>query len=104
MREQTRTSHEMSVAVGNISKDALRTINANRSQLEAADTIRSNVAELRQITSRNADGVKTTLTRTSGLAERARELGEIMDSMIGANGTQTTKRRRTKKPAADERG
>jgi hypothetical protein len=48
--------------------------------------------------------VKTTLTRTSGLAERARELGEIMDSMIGANGTQTTKRRRTKKPAADERG
>jgi hypothetical protein len=54
--------------------------------------------------------VKATLTSTSGLANQARELGEIMDSMVSgnfaANGNQTgtTKRRRTKKPAADERG
>ena len=68
------------------------------------------VSELRQITSRNADGVKATLTTTSGLANQARELGAIMDSMVGgklaANGNEIgkAKGRRTKKPAADEHG
>ena len=104
MREQARTSHEMSMAVANVSKDALRVTNANRNHLDAAHKILVEVSELRQITNRNADGVKATLTTTSGLADRARELGEIMDGMIGANGTEKTKRRRTKKPAADERG
>jgi methyl-accepting chemotaxis protein len=101
MGEQSRTSHEMSVAVANVSKEALRVTNANRNHLEAADTIRSIVTELRQVTTRNADGVKATLTRTSGLADRARELGEIMDSMIGGNGTEKPKRRRAKKVAAE---
>jgi hypothetical protein len=44
------------------------------------------------------------LTSTSGLADRARQLGEIMDSMIGGNGAEKPKRKRTRKPAADERG
>jgi hypothetical protein len=35
------------------------------------------------------------------LADRARELGEIMDSMIGGNGTEKPKRRRAKKVAAE---
>jgi hypothetical protein len=68
------------------------------------------VVELRQITNRNVDGVKATLTSTSGLADRARQLGEIMDNMIGGNGNQEPaapkpKSRRVKKPSdADERG
>jgi methyl-accepting chemotaxis protein len=108
MREQARTSHEMNVAVSSLSKDAGQISNANRNHREAADRIRSGVVELRQITHRNADGVKATLTSTSGLADRARQLGEIMDSMMGGNGNQETgkpKTRRTKKTvAADERG
>ena len=54
--------------------------------------------------------MKATLSRTSGLADRARQLGEIMDSMMKGNGNelpQTTakpKTRRAKKAsAADER-
>src|SRR6185369_9686641 len=103
MREQARTSHEMSIAVGNVSKDAVRIASANRNHLEAADRIRSGVVELRQITNRNADGVKATLLSTSGLADRARQLGEIMDNMMGGNGNQEPpkpKSRRAKKPAA----
>jgi methyl-accepting chemotaxis protein len=110
MREQARTAHEMSIGVANVSKEALRITNSNRNQLDAADRIREDVSELRHITSRNANGVKATLTSTSGLANQARELGEIMDSMVSGNfatngnQTGTTKRRRTKKPAADELG
>ena len=103
MREQARASHEMSVGVTNVSKEAVRITNANRNHLEAAERIRSGVVELRQITNRNADGVKATLTSTSGLADRARQLGEIMDSMVGANGNQEPakpKTRRTRKSAA----
>jgi methyl-accepting chemotaxis protein len=105
MREQARTAHEMTVAVSTVSQDALRIITTNRSHLDAADWIRGAVVELREITTRNADGVKATLTSTTGLADRARQLGEIMDSMVGGNGTENsskTKRRRTRKPAADE--
>jgi methyl-accepting chemotaxis protein len=106
MREQARTSHEMSVAVASVSKEAIRITNSNRGHLDAADKIRSDVNELRQITNRNADGVKATLMTTSGLATRARELGEITDSMVGTNpgggnGNPKTKRTRTKKSAAD---
>jgi len=110
MREQARTAHEMSVAVATVSKEALRITNANRNHLDAADRIRTGVSELRNITNRNADGVKATLTSTTGLADRARQLGEIMDGMIGGNGNQEShqaakpKARRTKKPTADERG
>ena len=83
MREQARTAHEMSIGVANVSKEALRITNTNRNHLESADKIRTAVNELRNVTNRNAEGVKATLTSTSGLADRARELGEIMDSMIG---------------------
>src|SRR5262249_19745690 len=90
MREQARTAHEMSVGVANVSKEAVRITNTNRNHLETADNIRGAVLELRQITTRNADGVKATLRSTSGLADRARQLGEIMDGMIGGNGTSKT--------------
>jgi methyl-accepting chemotaxis protein len=91
------------MAVANVSKEVLRVTNANRNHLDAADSIRAGISELRQITNRNSDGVQATLTSTSGLADRARELGEIMDSIVG-NGNPKPKRRRTRKPAADERG
>jgi len=104
MREQARTSHEMSIAVANVSKEALRITNTNRNHLDLADRIRTAVNELRGITTRNAEGVKATLTSTSGLADRARELGEIMDGIVGGNGHEKPKRSRTKKLAADERG
>jgi methyl-accepting chemotaxis protein len=102
MREQARTAHEMSVAVGSVSKESLRVTNANRNHLESAGKIRGAVTELREITTRNADGVKATLITTSGLADRARQLGEIMDGMVGGNGNEKAKRRRARKPAADE--
>src|SRR4029079_11624678 len=104
MREQARTSQEMTIGVSNVSQDALRITNTNRNHLESADRIRAAVNELRDITNRNAEGVKATLTSTTGLADRARELGEIMDGMVTGNGHEQPKRRRTKKPAADERG
>jgi hypothetical protein len=90
----------MTVGVANVSKEALRITNTNRNHLDSADRIRGAVTELREITSRNADGVKATLTSTSGLADRARQLGEIMDGMVGGNGK--AKSRRARKPAADE--
>ncbi len=91
----------MSLAVASVSKEALRITNANRNNLDAAGRIRGGVNELRQITKRNADGVKETLTSTSGLVERARQLGEIMDSMAGGNGALQPKRKRSKKPVAN---
>jgi methyl-accepting chemotaxis protein len=110
MREQARTAHEMAIGVSNISQDVLRVANANRNHLAAADNIRSSVSELRQITTRNADGVNATLTSTSGLANSARELGQIMDSIVSsknlaANGNEAgtsragSARRRKKTPA-----
>jgi hypothetical protein len=74
------------------------------------------VTELRQITNRNADGVRATLTSTSGLANRARELGAIMDSIVsnnpGANGnpiatpkgirSSTSRRRKSSAPSDPE--
>jgi hypothetical protein len=51
--------------------------------------------------------VKATLTSTSGLADHARQLGEIMDSMVAGNGNQasqatgTTKRRRARKSSEE---
>jgi methyl-accepting chemotaxis protein len=100
MREQARTAHEMSGAVANVSQDAQEITTTNRGYLEAADHIRANVTELREITSRNVDGVNATLTSTAGLANRARELGEIMDSIVSsnvaANGNQTGKTKTTK--------
>jgi methyl-accepting chemotaxis protein len=104
MREQARTAHEMSIGVTNVSRDALRITDTNRYHLDSADKIRTAVSELRHITNRNAEGVKATLTSTSGLADRARELGEIMDSMVTGNGHEKPKRQRTRKLAADERG
>jgi len=95
----------MTIAVGNVSKDALRITNTNRNHLDSADRIRTAVGELRDITNRNAEGMKATLNSTSGLSDSARELGEIMDSMIGGgNGYEKPKRSRTKKLAADEGG
>src|SRR6185436_14243243 len=102
MREQARTSHEMSIGVANVSKDAFRISSTNRNHIDAADRIRAAVVELREITTRNADGVKATLISTSGLADRARQLGEIMDGMVSGNGTEKAKRRRARKPAAEE--
>jgi hypothetical protein len=93
----------MTVAVASVSKEALRIADSNRNHLDAADRVRSAVTELRQITNRNADGVKATLTSTTGLADRARQLGEIMDGIVVSNGNQQsqatdkTKRRRAKK-------
>jgi methyl-accepting chemotaxis protein len=102
MREQSRTAHEMTAVVGSVSKEALRITSTNRNHLDSADRIRDAVIELREITTRNADGVKATLTSTSGLADRARQLGEIMDGMVSGNGTEKAKRRRARKPAAEE--
>jgi methyl-accepting chemotaxis protein len=107
MREQARTAHEMTVGVAAVSTEAVRITNSNRNHLESAEKIRGAVTELRQITNRNADGVKATLTTTSGLADRARQLGEIMDTIITGNGNQQSqpankpKRRRASKSAAE---
>ncbi|HEU4766221.1 MAG TPA: hypothetical protein VFS77_02575, partial [Pyrinomonadaceae bacterium] len=97
------TSQEMTIGVSSVSKEALRITNANRNHLDAAERIRKAVTELREITQRNAEGVKATLTNTSGLSDRARQLGEIMDTMVGGNGSEPsqasskTKRRRSRK-------
>ena len=107
MREQARTAHEMTIGVGTVSKEAMRITNTNRNNLESAERVRENVSELRGIANRNADGVKATLTRTSGLADRARQLGEIMDNMVAGNGNQQPqapakpKRKRPGKSAPD---
>ena len=106
MREQGRTSHEMSVAVASVSQEVMRLTNSNRNHLDSAEKVRDAVGELRHITNRNADGVRATLISTSGLADRARQLGEIMDSMISGNGNQKSqpadkpKRKRASKAAA----
>ena len=88
MREQARTVHEMSIGVASVSKEALRITNSNRNHLEAAEKVRGAVRELREVTNRNANGVKETLLSTSGLADRARQLGDIMDSMVAGNGAR----------------
>ena len=105
MREQARTSHEMTIGVTSVSRDAMQITTSNRNHLEAAERVRTAVNELRDITNRNASGVKITLVSTTGLAQQARELGEIMDSMVKSNqtgnGDSKTRRKRTAKPTED---
>ena len=84
----------------------MRITTSNRNHLDSAEKIRDAVGELRDITDRNADGLKATLISTSGLADRARQLGEITDSLISGNGNQKSqpadkpKRKRASKAAA----
>ena len=112
MREQARTAHEMTIAIDSLSKEAGRITNANRNHLDAAERVRGAVSELRRITNRNADGVRATLSSTTGLVQRARALGDIMDSMAAGNSTangnetgkakvaRSTSNRRSKKHSA----
>jgi hypothetical protein len=58
---------------------------SNRKNLDSAERIRNAVGELRTITERNLSGSKKTLSSTAGLSDRARELGEIMDTMATTN-------------------
>jgi methyl-accepting chemotaxis protein len=88
MREQARTAHEMTGAVNSVSQEALRITSSNRNHLEATGRIRGAVVELREITTRNAESVQATLSSTSGLERRARQLGEFMDSMVASNVTR----------------
>jgi hypothetical protein len=81
MSEQARAARDMTAAIENVSKEVGRITLSNRQHLDSSEKILGTLTDIRQITERNAQGVNATLSGTTNLNERARQLVEIMDSM-----------------------
>jgi methyl-accepting chemotaxis protein len=101
MIEQTRAIKEMSDGARNIGKQINSITRANREHSTASVGLLNNLSSIKQITERNAQGVRDTLRGTEGLIERARTLDSIIDSLSNSdlkdNGRAGKKSRNKKK-------
>ena len=74
---------------------------ANREHSTGSAALLKGLSDIKQITERNAQGVKDTLRGTESLIERARMLDSIMDSLsnngLKSNGRAGKKARNKKK-------
>ena len=90
--EQARAARDMTAATTNISKEIGLITRANRQHLISAEQVLGTLADIRHITERNAQGVKATLSGTTNLIERARQLAEIVNGSkterAGENGAR----------------
>jgi methyl-accepting chemotaxis protein len=81
MSEQTRAARDMTSAIQNVSKEVGHITFSNRQHLDSSEKVLGTLNDIRQISERNAQSVHATLSGTTDLNERARQLAEIMDSM-----------------------
>jgi methyl-accepting chemotaxis protein len=86
MNEQSRAARDMTGATESISKEIGLITRSNRQHLASSEHVMGVLTDIRQITERNAQGVKATLVSTAGLIERAEQL---VESAGGANPDQT---------------
>src|ERR1051325_11667362 len=95
MTEQARAIKEMSDGARAVGKQINLITRANLEHSAASVTILNGLSDIRQITDRNAQGVKDTLRATDGLLERAQALNLVMDGLN--NNGQAGKKNRNKK-------
>ncbi len=75
VKEQARTMREMIAAAQNTAKQIKLITNANLEHSTVSGSLLRSVAEIRQITDRNASGVKQTRGGTDDLLRRAQASG-----------------------------
>ena len=96
MAEQSRAVRDVAEAARSISKQIGLITRANREHSAAAVGLLNGLTEVRQVTERNAQGVKETLRSTGGLLERAESLNVIIDG-LQSNGRAAKKSKNKKK-------
>ena len=79
MDEQARAARDMTTATQSISKEIGLITRSNRQHLLTAEQVLGTLTDIRQITERNSQGVKATLSGTVNLIERAQQLASIMN-------------------------
>src|SRR3954470_6285047 len=77
--EQARAARDMTTATTNISKEIGLITRSNRQHVTSAEQVLATLTDIRQITERNAQGVKATLSGTTNLIARAQQLAEIVN-------------------------
>jgi len=103
MGEQARAARDMTNASQSISKEIGRITRSNRQHLTSAEQVLGTLTDIRQITERNARGVKTTLSGTTDLTARAEQLAELVGGTgSGRAGENGRPRRQKKGRVADE--
>ncbi|HUK92195.1 MAG TPA: methyl-accepting chemotaxis protein, partial [Blastocatellia bacterium] len=96
MSEQARSVKDMTSAARNVAKRVGLITRANQDHVTASSTIMTSLGEIREITERNAQGVKETIRGAATLADRAQTLNVIMDR-AAINGRPAKKARSKKK-------
>jgi hypothetical protein len=85
--EQARAARDMTAATASISKEIGLITRSNRQHLTSSEQVLGALNDIRQITERNARGVKATLGVTADLIERAQQLtAAVGDADAGQSG------------------
>jgi methyl-accepting chemotaxis protein len=99
--EQARAARDMTVATTNISKEIGLITRSNRQHLTSAKQVLGTLTDIRQITERNAQGVKATLSGTTNLIERAQQLAEIVNDSTTEQSGENGARQSSARPRAN---
>ena len=78
LADQSRTMREMTTAVQSTAKQIKLITTANVEHSTAASALLASLTEIRQVTQRNATGVKQTRGGTDDLLRRAQALGALV--------------------------
>jgi methyl-accepting chemotaxis protein len=96
MVEQSRSIRDMSSGAQNVARQINLITLANREHSRASAAVLNGLSDIRQITERNARGVKDTQRATGSLLDRAQALTAIVEGLTG-NGRAGKKARNKRK-------
>jgi hypothetical protein len=99
--EQARAARDMTVATTSISKEIGLITRSNRQHLTSAEQVVGALTDIRQITERNAQGVKATLSGTTNLIARAQQLAEIVNGSNAKQSDENGARQSSARPRAN---
>ena len=77
LKDQARAMKDMTGAVQNVTRQVAQMTRANRDHSSAVSSLVTSIGEVREITERNASGVKRTRTSTDDLLRRAEALTNL---------------------------
>jgi len=92
--EQARTMKEMSKAAASTVRDIKALTHANKGHSAGAAQLVTQLAEVRRITERNADGVRQARGGTADLLKQAETLTGLMDLAVAAKSANGRSRAR----------
>jgi hypothetical protein len=101
--EQARAARDMTAATTSISKEVGLITRSNRQHLTSAEQVLGTLTDIRQVTERNAQGVKATLSGTTNLIERARQLAEVVNGPDAGQADENGARQSSDRPRANGR-